>query len=188
MFFPSSRTSLPNAQFEMLVAPRAYCIDAKDPSDLGNLWAGSTYSITAARANWVGLAFESNWYAGGTRGSYRETCAVADTQSGTVVHLNEELIPSAFEKLAPLVKRAILKATNQRSLQDVGFFTNDPHIDPKREMCVIEDRGALFLELRYQSDDDEAGNFRLDDIRPRLAAAVVRPFFSAGSLGALVFR
>jgi len=177
-----------NAEFEKLLPPKDYCIEATDVSFLGSLWYGSTYSVTAARGLWVGLAFEWNNYQGGTHGGSGEGCAVADTQSGKVGHLNEELTPKSFEKLLPLVRRAILQSGRGKSLRDLGFIEDDLKVNAKREMCVVESNGALFLEVVYQSDLDEAGNFRFETVRPRIAAASVRSLFPAGSLGALVFR
>ena len=177
-----------NAELEKTVQPLVDCIDRTDASFLGSLWSGSTYSVTASRAQWVGLAFEWNSYMGGAHGGFMEGCAVANVQNGKVVHLNQELAPTSFEKLSVLVRKSILKAAPGKSLQDLGFHTDDLHIGASREMCVVEDRGALFLEVVYQNDLDDAGIFHFVNVRPRLAAASVRPFFSPGSLGALVFR
>jgi len=177
-----------NAQFEKMLPPKDYCIEATDVSFLGSLWYSYTYSVTATRASWVGLAFEWNNYQGGAHGGSGEGCAVADTQSGKVGHLNEELTPRSLEKLLPLVRTAILQAAHGKPLRDLGFFEDDVKVNAKREMCVVESNGALFLEVVYQSDLDEAGNFRFETVRPRIAAASVRSLFPAGSLGALVFR
>ncbi len=61
-------------------------------------------------------------------------------------------------------------------------------MDARRELCVVEDHGALFLEVVYQNDLDDAGLFQFEDVRPRLAAVVVRTLFPAGSVGRMVFR
>jgi hypothetical protein len=177
-----------NQRVETMVAPLVECHGASDFSLLGSLWSGSKYSVTASRARWVGIKFEWNSYLAGARGNFGEGCAVADTQNGELVHLNEELGPTSFAQLSPLVRRAILQAAPGKSLQDLGFYEDDPHLDAQREMCVVEDHSALFLEVVYQNDLDDAGLFQFEDVRPRLAAAVVRPFFPVGSVGAMVFR
>ena len=67
---------------ETTITPLVDCFEEGGLGYLGGLWSGSTYTVTASSARWVALAFESNSYMGGVRGSPRTTCAVADTQTG----------------------------------------------------------------------------------------------------------
>jgi len=176
-----------NRALEKTISPLTECGN-DNLSFLGSLWSGSTYTVTASSARWVGFAFDWNSYMGGAHGSFGLSCAVADTQSGKVVHLNEEIAPASFPKLSALVRQAILRGEPGKSLVDLGFYADDAHVDATREMCVVKDHGALFLEVVYQNDMDEAGLFHFVKLRPRLAAAVVRRFFPPGSVGAAVFQ
>ena len=155
---------------------------------LGAVWSTSTYTITASRPQWFAIRTSAYAYMGGAHGMWGDTCDVASLSSGKVGSLQSELSPASLSKLGALVRKTLLAGAPGQSLMDLGFNAEDPNVTIDRVMCVVEDHGALALEVVYQSDMDPAGNFRFTEVRPRIPAATARALFPAGSAGALVFQ
>ncbi len=164
------------------------CTGSSEIAFLGAEWSTTTYAVTASRPGWLAIRRNMYAYAGGAHGMWGETCDVADLTTGKVGSLQSELSSASLAKLGVLVRKAILAAAPGKSLVDLGFNADDPNVTSGRVACVVEDRGALALEVVYQSDMDPAGNFRFSDVRPHIPAKTARTLFPAGSLGALVFQ
>ena len=174
-----------------LLAPGAStstkCTGESEIATLGAAWSTSTYAITASRPGWFAIRRSLYGYMGGAHGMGGETCDVANVSTGKVASLQSELPATSIAKLGPLVRKAILAAEPGKTLMDLGFNADDPDVTRERVMCVVDDHGALALEVVYQNED-AAGNFRFSDVRPHVPAAAVRALFPAGSVGALVFQ
>jgi hypothetical protein len=164
------------------------CTGSSEIAFLGSEWSTMTYAITASRSGWFAIRRNMYAYTGGAHGMWGETCDVADLATGKVGSLQSELSTSSLAKLGVLVRKAILAAAPGKSLVDLGFNADDPNVTSDRVACVVEDHGALALEVVYQSDMDPAGNFRFSDVRPHIPTKTARALFPAGSLGALVFQ
>lgn len=163
------------------------CTGQSDLWFLGAVWSTTTYAVTASRAGWFAIRRSAYSYAGGAHGMSGETCDVALLASGRVGSLQSELPAASLAKLGALVRKTILASAPGKSLVDLGFKADDPDITNDRVICVVDDHGALALEIVYQ-DMDPAGMSRFIDARPRIPAAAVRSLFPGGSLGALVFQ
>jgi hypothetical protein len=164
------------------------CTDAIDLASLGAVWSTSTYTVTAATPAWFALHADAYAYLGGAHGMSGEMCGVFSLVTGRGAWLQTELEADALVKLGKLVRAAILAGAPGKSLVDLGFYADDPKVTNDRAMCVVMDHGAPALEVIYQHDMDEAGDFRFTDLRPHIAAAKVRGLFPADTMGAIVFQ
>ena len=168
--------------------PSTQCHDTGEVSMIGMIWNTSTFTILAAGSDWFSLHRDVYSYIGGAHGMSGESCQIVSLSTGKATSLQIELPDASLAKLGAMVRSAILASAPGKSLVDLGFFKDDPKVTQDRVMCAVTDHGGLALEVVYQHDMDEAGNFRFTDVRPRIPAAKVRALFPAGSTGALVFR
>ena len=165
------------------------CTGQSELAFLGAAWSTSTYVVTASRPGWLAIRHTDYAYMGGAHGTWGETCDVASLATGKVGALQSELSPASLTKLGVLVRKTLLAAAPAaQTLVDLGFTADDPDVTKDRVTCVVDDHGALALEVVYQSDMDPAGNFRFNDTRPHIPAKTARALFPPGSLGALVFQ
>jgi len=144
--------------------------DFPDSTAVVSAWDEQTYAIDTQRPGWVALRVSTyTYWLGGTHGFSGTNCSVVDLATGSVVHLVSELPAAGRAALAALVRRA--------SGQTIK-------VDEKRAMCVIEEKGALYLDVVFDEDD---GFYVMAPI-VHIRAADLRPLFPAGSLGARVFQ
>jgi hypothetical protein len=144
-------------------------------------WDETTYSIAAQRAGWVALDVQSYMYwMGGTHGFSSTACSVVDLDSGRLVNLVKELPQAGRTALVALTRQTISKDPTRPKNESLSYVT----IDDKRPVCVIEEKGALFLDIVFGEDD----GFYVMAPEVHIAAGAVRPLFPPGSVGAKVFQ
>ena len=147
----------------------------------------TAYSVTAQRPTFVSLSISQYAFTGGAHGNWGATCWIADLRTGNTSRLGKELAPAALDQLSALTRAQLRKDNGDvAKLTDVGFFDDEPSVSADSSLCVVDDKGALALEVAFQPY--EISPWAMGSPSAVIPADKARALFAPGSMGASIFK
>lgn len=120
-----------------------------EPDQTWEYYQSSGFSVTAARAGFLGLSFGSAEYTGGAHGNWGSVCKVYQLSSATEVELAKKLKPDGLARLSALVDRNFKKENGVTDLAEAGFFQSTIELTSMPSICLQQD-GFTVLFTPYE--------------------------------------
>lgn len=150
----------------------AFCDDTSRDAET-QATATRAYQVTAIRAPYVGLRFDSEVRAGYSHGMHGTNCHVLDTNTGRVFTLAERLDPSSRARLSQMLNQAKNNDPDIKAIEANGARTAELQVTERSTLCLTESG------LDIQLDDYELGGYAFGRPTYSFRAADVRALFGS---------